>query len=565
MRTRTFLTLLALAGSLAHADWRNGLEAALNLNGGWTEDSLGTLLGNRIYLSGLNKGFKSDTNRFQDTGKAVTTRPDSGYALLSPHWLDQGILGNTDLSKPKARTLSIWFKARQRTGSNPTAMGILGMSDVRPEDGVWAKAWTPVLYIGGDGLLRARFLHDAHNRSQSDADMLNTTARVDDNRWHHAVLTVRDSVQELWLDGSKVESMATGKLKRLDLDSHQKWSTIGVTFLDYSQAGSGFYTDPRFVWFHGSLDDFRSWNRVLTDFEVRTLYAEESRTALPVAAPLRGQDDTVEIWEHQADVTKALTALNENGLPLTWTWLNPRDAGAGDPRITTAGVWTSGRARDYETFKGWIDTMLVTDGTQSDTVTLVVKIKNIDEPTLLSRTDTVYAVSPSAQIDIGFATLLFADRDSVVNNSDGSAHMLTGYRFLGDAAWNTSNSPIGLNVRNQLHPTMSLAGFDGRTVELRIVSQKYSPVLAKLVAIEETVRVAIGEQATTDIARRSTGKSFVAPTDGIVRQLSVDGRLLSSWPLVRGQSLELPQRTLAGMATRLLWIPSDGMPSSTLR
>ncbi|MFF2658253.1 LamG-like jellyroll fold domain-containing protein [Kitasatospora sp. NPDC058032] len=84
--------------------------------------------------------------------------------------------------------VELWF--------NTTKPGVLLGDQSRALDdpaGV-GGSWTPVMYVGSDGLLRGRFC------CQASGDTVSPTA-VTDGNWHHAVLSVQGSAQSLYLDG----------------------------------------------------------------------------------------------------------------------------------------------------------------------------------------------------------------------------------------------------------------------------------------------------------------------------------------------------------------------------
>ncbi|MFW5472713.1 LamG-like jellyroll fold domain-containing protein [Knoellia sp. CPCC 206450] len=108
---------------------------------------------------------------------------------------------NTSVALPKGvvrknRELSVelWFK----TSTQGLAAPLLGYQDKAL--GTTSTSGVPVLYVGSDGKLRGQF------RTPAAPAPVTSVARVDDQVWHHAVLTSSGSTQTLYLDGAVVGS-----------------------------------------------------------------------------------------------------------------------------------------------------------------------------------------------------------------------------------------------------------------------------------------------------------------------------------------------------------------------
>ncbi|SFC83822.1 LamG-like jellyroll fold domain-containing protein [Streptomyces aidingensis] len=84
------------------------------------------------------------------------------------------------------QTVELWF----RTDSHGV---LIGMQDAPFGDD--ATAWWPMLLVDSDGMLRGRF------RFPGDDTTLMSQTAVDDDEWHHALLTGDSSGQALFLDG----------------------------------------------------------------------------------------------------------------------------------------------------------------------------------------------------------------------------------------------------------------------------------------------------------------------------------------------------------------------------
>ncbi|MBO0822379.1 MAG: AHH domain-containing protein [Actinobacteria bacterium] len=106
-------------------------------------------------------------------------------------------------------SLEAWFKT--------TSDGVIVGYQDQPITGTPVK-WTPALYVGTDGKLRAEFWH-------GQATPITSAAAVSDGRWHQALLSSNGSTQSLYLDGHLIGTVA---------------GTIVDDAMDYTVIGDGF-------------------------------------------------------------------------------------------------------------------------------------------------------------------------------------------------------------------------------------------------------------------------------------------------------------------------------------
>jgi YD repeat-containing protein len=97
-----------------------------------------------------------------------------------------------------ALAAEVWFK---------TASGGKGVlfSEQNADLAGAPSSFVPILYVGTDGKLRGQFWHGS-------AAPIASSGRVDDNAWHHAVISGAVNHQELYLDGVQIGSIATGTI-----------------------------------------------------------------------------------------------------------------------------------------------------------------------------------------------------------------------------------------------------------------------------------------------------------------------------------------------------------------
>lgn len=135
----------------------------------------------------------------------------------------------------KNRDLSIemWFKTTQ---GGPLFGYQRAPIDKTPTGAV------PVLYVGTDGKLRGQFWNGG-------VGPIATAAPVNDDTWHHVVLSGSLATQTLYLDGQKVGT-ANGEIDHSDIVYNQ----IGAAYTVPPSAWPGWGTQPK-RFFNGQIDE----------------------------------------------------------------------------------------------------------------------------------------------------------------------------------------------------------------------------------------------------------------------------------------------------------------------
>ncbi len=121
------------------------------------------------------------------------------------------------LKKSRDASIELWFKI----GLTQTGGPLIGYQDKAV--GTAATSGVPVLYTGTDGLLRGQF-------AGGTTAPITSSLRVNDNQWHHVVLTAMANTQTMYLDGKKVGER-TGQ-------------TIEHSLLTFNQVGAASATSP---------------------------------------------------------------------------------------------------------------------------------------------------------------------------------------------------------------------------------------------------------------------------------------------------------------------------------
>lgn len=132
-------------------------------------------------------------------------------------------------------SFAFWMKASQGTSER----GIL--------DNLSTGRFTVKLSSSGQIWLRM---------ASGETEEVKTTERYDDNQWHHVAITAdRDTEYKIYVDGALVATEA--KTNFVNLANLSTWS-----FNSQSEGN---------VFYNGVLDDFRFYNRVLTQSEVKEI------------------------------------------------------------------------------------------------------------------------------------------------------------------------------------------------------------------------------------------------------------------------------------------------------
>ncbi|MDX8048572.1 LamG-like jellyroll fold domain-containing protein [Lentzea sp. BCCO 10_0798] len=154
--------------------------------------------------------------------------------------------------KNRDLTVELWFKT--------SAGGPLFGYQQQPITGVSAGA-VPALYVGQDGKLRGQFWNGA-------ANPLTSTRTVNDDQWHHVVLSGSLATQMLYLDGEPVSTTPlAGEINHPDALHSQ----IGGGYTVPPSAWPGWGTDAR-RYFSGLIDEVAYYEHPLGPAEVKSHY-----------------------------------------------------------------------------------------------------------------------------------------------------------------------------------------------------------------------------------------------------------------------------------------------------
>lgn len=210
-----------------------------------------------------------------DASTAATFRPDTGTVRTSKTGVT-GIFGQGDnrslklgngghvqlpggtLAGTTDLSVELWF----RTTSHSAVL--LGFQNT--PIGQTPTSWRSALNIDGAGKLRGEFYLAAN----TGATPIISTQTVTDGKWHHVVLSGSGSTQSLYLDGTKVGSLA-GAIS----DQARPYTYLGGGY-----GSSGWMGLPsNTYYFQGDLDEVSFYRRALTEDQVAGHYRAWSESA----------------------------------------------------------------------------------------------------------------------------------------------------------------------------------------------------------------------------------------------------------------------------------------------
>jgi hypothetical protein len=221
------------------------------INSGFSQTTQGLIgywpfIGNASDLSGyINNGIVYNATLVSDR----FGNPNSAYSFNGINsYID---FGNRIPAITNQITVSTWIKTPDPNSSVNYIVGKYG----------WNGS-----YIKGFHLLMANFIQFA-GRDQIDVYNYITSGNLflNDNRWHHLVGTINNSVYELWIDGIKV---ASNNNYHSNVDLSQ-----GFNLYAGGHFNSGIDQNKHYK---GIIDDIRLYNRALSSSEILQLFTEGS-------------------------------------------------------------------------------------------------------------------------------------------------------------------------------------------------------------------------------------------------------------------------------------------------
>jgi RHS repeat-associated protein len=221
-------------------------------------------------------------------------------------------------------SVSLWFD----TGS---ANDVLLSQSADPiTDSSSTNPYTPILYVGADGKLRAGFA--------GTGTPLSSTSAVDNSTWHNVVLTSTGSQETLWIDDSQVASTSVTVTPFVEPYMYLGAGFLGGSNPDEANAGK----TPAASFYSGALSDAAIWDRALTGGELSTLSAAALSPAALVNTITRPSAKNFEQATYNAATSHVTAVTDSNG----GSWTVSAPSASGTSQVYTAAV-KGGQPVDY--------------------------------------------------------------------------------------------------------------------------------------------------------------------------------------------------------------------------
>ncbi|MGB1316879.1 MAG: LamG-like jellyroll fold domain-containing protein, partial [Flavobacteriales bacterium] len=196
--------------------------------------------GNGNHATGTNVTYTAD--RFGNANHAANF--NTGTATNAYITLPNNSFLKTELS------LSAWFKT--------TSVGEVLISYQSNAIGIASGAFVPVAYVRTDSTLNVGFWRNSITNS------VNVPTKVADNAWHHLVISIGSTGQDIYLDDSLINTSP---------------NTHNILQMPNTYLGGGATTNwPNIAsgtqYFSGAMDDFKLYNLKLDSSDVTQLFNE---------------------------------------------------------------------------------------------------------------------------------------------------------------------------------------------------------------------------------------------------------------------------------------------------
>ena len=157
-----------------------------------------------------------------------------------------------------ATTVSFWFKAKV-DGADPKPGVLLGYRN--SSGGTTPEHYTPVVYIGTDGLLYSKFWYGTSPMNDANGVYKNQD-------WNHLVITGDGSGQAMYLNGVLVGSSGDA-IDHMDMTTNSFGMGYSGGVWPYIPVNNDF------SFFKGYIDDARIYKRRLTASEIQDLFHDK--------------------------------------------------------------------------------------------------------------------------------------------------------------------------------------------------------------------------------------------------------------------------------------------------
>jgi large repetitive protein len=190
-----------------------------------------------------------------------------------------------DIPTTGPNSVEMWFKMPKSSAKG----GVLFGYQTDPVGAASTASWTPALYVGTDGKLRGGLW------SGSSANVMTSSALVNDGNWHHVALVAATTAQALYLDGTPVATLAKAPVATGALHAYVgagRWS-----------GGWAAHGTADFGWWPGSISEVAYYDSVLTPAQVADHVVKAKQTAPVSMTMVAGNKTPIAMPVSQVTVT----------------------------------------------------------------------------------------------------------------------------------------------------------------------------------------------------------------------------------------------------------------------
>ncbi|GAA1700325.1 hypothetical protein GCM10009745_53900 [Kribbella yunnanensis] len=246
-------------------------------------------------------------------------------------------LPNGLATRSRDETIEMWFKTPGGTTGQPLLgyqVGKLGTS---------TTGGMPVLYVGSDGKLRGQFWHGS-------AVPMTSTVTVNDNQWHHVVLSAMGSKQNLYLDGVAQQTLTQSIVDHSRMPVNQVGAAVAAAPGSWPGYGTQAATK-----FNGQIDEVAIYSHPLTFKEIQTHYQQGRNAADQLTSITSAGGRTTAEVEYNPAKDRVKKYIDQNGGD--WTIDDPEViANDKDMRrlVEVTGPGRTSYMYEYDALGGWL-------------------------------------------------------------------------------------------------------------------------------------------------------------------------------------------------------------------
>ena len=245
-------------------------------------------------------------------------------------------LKNGLLSRSRNSAIEMWFKTDKAVGQPLIGYQTKGLVS-------GSTAGMPLLYVGSDGKLRGQFWHGT-------AAPITSTVAVNNNQWHHVVLTATETKQSIYLDGALVGNITGGTISNEPFPVNQ----IGAAWAAAPGAWPGWGTGAT-KYFDGQIDEVALYSHPLSDKEVVGHYEQGRTTADQLTSVTSAGGKTVAQVSYDPAMDRLLEYVDANGG--SWKLGKPAVTGDDNELVRTVRVQDPANRSyvyEYDALGGWL-------------------------------------------------------------------------------------------------------------------------------------------------------------------------------------------------------------------